>query len=78
MTLVLPGITRLQAIPVTLARGSGRTFGVDRGRVTLRFTAALRSALRNARSLKVEISGYAVRGASAPSSPRIARLTVIR
>ncbi len=78
VTLVLPGITRLQAIPVTLARGSGRTFGVDRGQVTLRFTAALRSALRNARSLKLEISGYAVRGSSAPSSPRIARLTVIR
>ena len=78
LTIVLPGITRLQAIPVTLARGSGRTFGVGGGQVGLRFTAGRRSALRNARSRALEISGYAIQGSSAPSPPRIARLILIR
>lgn len=76
--VVLPGIHRLQAIPITLARGSGRAYGPGPAQATLRFTAALRSGLRNASSLKLEISGYAVRGASAPSPPRIARLTLTR
>jgi PKD domain len=78
VTIVLPGIQRLQAIPVTLSRGSGRTPGAGSGQLTLRFTAALRAALRTAHSIKLEISGYAVRGSSAPSTPRVARLTLIR
>ena len=78
VTIVLPGIQRLQAIPVTLSRGSGRTPGAGRGQLTLRFTAAVRSALRGAHSIKLEISGYAVHGSSAPSAPRVARLTLVR
>jgi hypothetical protein len=78
VTIALPGIQRLQAIPVTLARGSGHTHGAGSEQVTLRFTPALRRALRNARSLKLEISGYAVRGASAPSVVRVTRLTLVR
>ena len=50
------------------ARGSGRAYGPGPAQATLRFTAALRSGLRNASSLKLEISGYAVRGASAHPS----------
>ncbi|HTP21946.1 MAG TPA: PKD domain-containing protein [Solirubrobacteraceae bacterium] len=78
VTIALPGIERLQAIPVTLARGSGRTHGAGSEQVTLRFTRVIRHALRNARSLRLEISGYAVRGESAPSAVRVARLTVVR
>jgi hypothetical protein len=78
VTTVLPGIQRLQAIPVTLSRGSGRTSRAGSGQLTLRFTAAVRSALRTAHSIKLEISGYAVHGSSAPSAPRVARLTLIR
>jgi hypothetical protein len=78
VTILLPGIERLQAIPVTLARGSGRTLHLGRRQVTLRFTGALRAALRDAHSLKLEISGYAVHGSSAPSAPRAARLTLTR
>jgi len=78
VTIVLPGIQRLQAIPVTLARGSGRTSRAGGSRVALRFTGALRSAVRNARSLKLEISGYAVHGSSAASALRVAQLTLIR
>ncbi len=78
VTIVLPGIKRLQAIPVTLARGSGRTPRAGARQIALRFTGGLRSALRNAHSLKLEISGYAVHGSSAPSAPRVARLTLVR
>ena len=78
VTIVLPGIKRLQAIPVTLARGSGRTFGAGGRQVTLRFARGLRTALGSAHSLKLEISGYAVRGSSGPSAPRVARLTLAR
>ena len=78
VTLVLAGLDRLQAIPVTLARGSGHTRGAGAGRATLTFTTALRAALAHARSVKLVVSGYAVRGSGTPSPPRGARLTVTR
>jgi PKD repeat protein len=78
VTLVLPGVTRVQAIPVTVARGSGRVSRAGTGRATLSFTSAARSALRHASSVKLAISGYATRGASAPSTTRTLRLTLTR
>jgi len=78
VTLVLPGIRRLQAIPVALAHGSGHTRGAGAGRATLTFTAAVRAALARARSVKLVLSGYAFRGSSAPSAPQVARLTLTR
>jgi PKD domain len=79
VTLVLPGLQRLRAIPVTLARGSGHTRGAGtRGRATLRFSAGIQAAIARARSVKLVLSGYAVRGSSAPSAPRVARLTLAR
>jgi hypothetical protein len=78
VTIVLPGIERLRAIPVTLGRGWSRTLGAGSKQVTMRFAAALRSAMRNAHSIKLEISGYAVHGTSPASAPRSARLTLTR
>jgi PKD domain len=78
VTIVLPGIQRLQAIPVALARGSAHTLGAGNRQVTLRFTAALHSALSKANSIKLEISGYAVHGSSTPSTARAAGLTLVR
>ena len=78
VALVLTGIRRLQAIPVTLAHGSGHTRGAGAGRATLTFTAGIRAALAHTRSVKLVLSGYAVRGSSAPSAPRLRRLTLTR
>jgi hypothetical protein len=78
VTLVIPGLKRLQAIPVTLARGSAHTRHAGQGRATLRFNATIRAAIARAGSVKLVVSGYAVRGSSAPSTPRTARLTLTR
>jgi PKD repeat protein len=78
VTLVLPGLRLVQAIPVTLARGTGRIARAGNGRATLSFTRAARTALRHASSVKLVISGYATRGASAPSTTRTLRLTLTR
>jgi hypothetical protein len=78
VTIVLPGVKRVQAIPVTLARGTGRVARAGSGHATLIFTSAARSALRHAASVKLVISGYATRGGSAPSAPRTHRLTLAR
>lgn len=78
VTLVLPGVKRVQAIPVTVARGTGRLTRARSGRATLSFTRAARTALGHASSVKLVISGYATRGASAPSPTRTLRLTLTR
>jgi hypothetical protein len=78
VTIALPGVRRVQAIPVTFAQGSGRLRHAGYGQARLTLTSAARSALRHARSVKLVISGYAVRGNSSPSPPRTARLTLTR
>jgi phosphodiesterase/alkaline phosphatase D-like protein len=79
VTLALSGIRRLQAIPVALAHGSGRVGGSGYAHATLVFTGAARTTLlRGGGSVKLMISGYAVRGASLPSRSRTARLTLTR
>jgi hypothetical protein len=78
VTIVLPGRKRVQAIPVTFAHGTARVARAGTGHATLIFTSAARSALGHASSVKLVISGYATRGASAPSAPRTLRLTLTR
>jgi hypothetical protein len=78
VTLVLPGVKRVQAIPVTVARGTARVTRAGAGHATLSFTSAARTALGHASSVKLAISGYATRGASAPSATRTLRLTLTR
>jgi hypothetical protein len=78
VTLTLPGVKRVQAIPVTLAHGTARVTRAGYGRVTVTFTRAARSALRHGASVKLVIAGYATRGASAPSATRTRRLTLTR
>ncbi len=70
VTIVLPGVERLQAIAVTLARGSGRTPGAGSRRVTLRFTGGLRPALRQ--RPRVEARDIGLRGARVERSERAA------
>lgn len=76
VTMTLPGTARLVAVPVTLARGTGRLGRAGSGQATLFFAHSARATL--ARVRKLVISGYAVRGASAPSAPRTVRLFVTR
>ncbi len=78
VTVALPGIQRVQAIAITYARGSGRVARPGFGTARLAFTSAARSALRSAHSVKLVISGYAVRGSSAPSAPATVRLSLTR
>ena len=77
-TISLPGVQRFQALPAIFARGTGRVRLAGSGQATLFFTGAARNALRRSASVKLVISGYAVRGRSAPSAPRTARLLLTR
>jgi hypothetical protein len=78
VTLVLPGVTRLAATPVTVAQGQRRLGSAGSGRLTLLFSSAARTRLRRRGTVRLTIAGYAVRPGGATSEPKTVRLTLRR
>lgn len=70
------GITRLDPVALTIARGRGRIRSAGSGTATVTFISKIRSRLRGAKSLRLVISGYAVGPGTAPSRAKVTRLTL--
>jgi hypothetical protein len=72
------GTTRVVAMPLTLARGSGRLGSKGKKTSRLSFTSSARHSLRNAKSLKLVISGFATGKGGNRTAPKTAKLTLKR
>ncbi|HUE25662.1 MAG TPA: PKD domain-containing protein, partial [Solirubrobacteraceae bacterium] len=74
VTVAPTGLRRFAPVPLTLGHASARISGRGSRTVTITFIPAVRSRLNSYRSVKLIVSGYAVSGSSAPSTPLIAQL----
>lgn len=69
-------VGRIDTVPLTLAKGSGRIRSKGSGTTTITFIPAVRKDLARYLKVKLVVSGYAISRGSAPSAPLVAGLTL--
>jgi phosphodiesterase/alkaline phosphatase D-like protein len=76
VTIAPSGGTRGVALPLTVARATGRIPAAGSGSVPITFIPTLRSGLRHSKPLKLLVSAYAVGAGTTPSAPLLKPVTL--